>query len=346
MQQLQGLYGKFKREQQRHGLWYALRRTLSYAADPTRGHFNENYTYYASVRLTPDKSAYNQRPLKRHPRTALKINWVIPDMDPGNSGGHNTIYTLAQQLEQRGHDQHFYVFGKSKFKSSESFRAALREYRPINAPVTLLGSGPLEPAALRPCDALIATGWQTAYPVYETTNAARKFYFVQDFEPWFNAMSSLYVLAENTYRMGFMGITYGPWLATKLTRDYHMPAQAFRPGFDHAVYFAPTPGEQRDPNLVVHYARPVTPRRGWELSMNALRELKSLRPQTRIVLYGSDLAGITVPFAHEPVGVLTPRQLGALYRRASAGLVLSLTNHSSIPREMMACGCPVIDFKS
>jgi O-antigen biosynthesis protein len=42
--------------------------------------------------------------------------------------------------------------------------------------------------------------------------------------------------------------------------------------------------------------------------------------------------------------VLTPAELGALYRRCSAGLVLSLSNLSLLPAELLACGCiPVMN---
>ena len=67
-------------------------------------------------------------------------------------------------------------------------------------------------------DALFATGWETAYPALRDPSPARRFYFVQDFEPAFYSVGSEHVLAENTYRFGFHGITAGGWLADKLAR--------------------------------------------------------------------------------------------------------------------------------
>ena len=60
-------------------------------------------------------------------------------------------------------------------------------------------------------DAVFATGWETAYPVFNDAGDARKCYFVQDFEPLFYPVGSEYVLAENTYRFNFFGITAGKW---------------------------------------------------------------------------------------------------------------------------------------
>src|SRR5690606_37442928 len=61
-------------------------------------------------------------------------------------------------------------------------------------------------------DAIFATAWETAYPVFVDPSTARRLYFVQDFEPTFYATGSNSVLAENTYRFGFHGITAGRWL--------------------------------------------------------------------------------------------------------------------------------------
>jgi O-antigen biosynthesis protein len=41
--------------------------------------------------------------------------------------------------------------------------------------------------------------------------------------------------------------------------------------------------------------------------------------------------------------VLDADSLARLYNDATAGLVISLTNYSRMPKEMMACGLPVVD---
>jgi glycosyltransferase involved in cell wall biosynthesis len=45
-------------------------------------------------------------------------------------------------------------------------------------------------------------------------------------------------------------------------------------------------------------------------------------------------------------GVLDDHKLADLYRNATVGLVLSTTNYSLIPHEMMACGLPVVELDS
>ena len=61
-----------------------------------------------------------------------------------------------------------------------------------------------------------------------------------------------------------------------------------------------------------------------------------------MVLFG-DTTPPPAPFDYEWAGVMDPEQLADLYNRATLGLVISLTNYSRMPKEMMACGLPVVD---
>jgi glycosyltransferase involved in cell wall biosynthesis len=60
------------------------------------------------------------------------------------------------------------------------------------------------------------------------------------------------------------------------------------------------------------------------------------------VMFG-DVAPPPAPFDYEFIGVVDHSRLAELYANATVGLVISLTNYSLIPKEMMACGLPVVD---
>jgi glycosyltransferase involved in cell wall biosynthesis len=75
----------------------------------------------------------------------------------------------------------------------------------------------------------------------------------------------------------------------------------------------------------------------------ALAELKRRRPDTRIVLFGTDEV-LHASFPYEHVSVLSPTQLSWLYSEATVGLCLSLTNFSLMPKEMLACGLPCVEL--
>jgi glycosyltransferase involved in cell wall biosynthesis len=63
----------------------------------------------------------------------------------------------------------------------------------------------------------------------------------------------------------------------------------------------------------------------------------------RVVLFGADKA-LPAAFPYEHLGVLSPSQLPRLYSEATAGLCLSMTNFSLMPKEMLACGLPCVEL--
>jgi glycosyltransferase involved in cell wall biosynthesis len=81
------------------------------------------------------------------------------------------------------------------------------------------------------------------------------------------------------------------------------------------------------------------------LGLLALSELHRRRPHVQIALYG-EATDVLTSVPHQHLGVLEPPQLSEVYASATVGLVLSLTNPSLIPTEMLACGLPVVDVAS
>jgi glycosyltransferase involved in cell wall biosynthesis len=94
---------------------------------------------------------------------------------------------------------------------------------------------------------------------------------------------------------------------------------------------------------VIFYAREVTPRRAVPLGILALEELHRRRPNTRFVLAGGSVPA-QASFSYDHLGVVSPAELAREYASATVGLCLSLTNHSLIPHEMLACGLPCVEL--
>ncbi len=265
----------------------------------------------------------------------LVVNWVMTPPPPG-SGGHTTLLRLVEHLERSGHTCRLYFYDRyagDMRSHTERFRGYWPQIRAEVADAT---------GTMEPCDAVFATSWQSAYVVADPRTPGRWFYCVQDFEPLFYPAGSESVLAENTFRFGFHGITAGRWLAEKLTADYGMPCDYFEFGADTDVYrVEPVTGRPvRDG--VVFYAKPSTPRRAYALGLLALQDFNTRHPDVPIHLFGEDVGAL--PFPAECHGVITPAELNALYNRCLAGLCLSVTNLSLIPFELLAAGCiPVIN---
>lgn len=273
-----------------------------------------------------DKSAY-----EKHKNDDVKIlNWVIPEMGVG-SGGHINIFRFVSNLENMGFHSRIYIQNAINLKDNETLDKFLKEHFQI-----------LDSRVEAYCDisymefahATIATGWQTAYAVKNFDNTISKFYFVQDFEPYFYAQGSEYVFAENTYKFGFRGITAGDWLKDKLREEYGMETASFGFSYDKDLY---TPkAKQTDDNTVFFYARPVTPRRDFELGLLALNELSRKVDDLTVVFAGWDVGNYEIPFKHKNLGILSLDKLSDLYSQCDMCFIISNTNLSLLPLEVMA----------
>ena len=164
---------------------------------------------------------------------------------------------------------------------------------------------------------------------------------MQDFEPWFHSHGSDYQFAQDTYSFGFTGLTARSWLASKLRAGYGMACHPVGFSCDKSLY-RPGPHPGHAGRRVFFYARPSTERRGFELGMLALDRLCRTVPGVTVVFAGEDLSKYVIPFAHESMGSVSVDRLPAIYRSCDLALVISMTNLSLLPLELMACGVPVV----
>lgn len=273
---------------------------------------------------------------KKH-KPPFAITWVVPPMGPV-SGGHLDIFRTVEYLESQGHKCQIHFYDPLETSSLEAIQENLPKYGNIKAKLFYN-----QVDNIQDCDAIFATNWHTAYPVFNYRGGAKKYYFVQDFEPYFDPVGSYSTFAENTYRFGFRGLTLGRWLTEKLSTEYGMTCDYFEQGVNPAHYNLTNPrgtGRKR----VLFYARPVTPRRGFELGIAALEIFHKAHPDYEIVFVGWDTSPYEVPFPYVNKGILNAEELNDLYNHSAAGMVLSLTNMSLLPLEMMAAGCsPVVN---
>jgi glycosyltransferase involved in cell wall biosynthesis len=271
-------------------------------------------------------------------RERLRLALVIPPFRRG-SGGHNTLFQILSRLERRGHTCSAWLVDDHN-EMRDVWPAVLRHdinefFAPLEGPV-YKGFD-----AWQGADVAIATGWQTVHATLRLEGCRARAYVVNDHEPEFYASSTERALAEDTYRHDLHCIAASPWLRDLLIDRYGVSADAFQLGVDGDTY-RPLPVQRRT-DTVVYYARHSTPRRATPIGLMALAELYRRMPQVRIVLFG-DPSLLHSAFPYEHLGILSPRQLATLYSEATAGLCLSLTNFSLMPKEMLACGLPCVEL--
>jgi glycosyltransferase involved in cell wall biosynthesis/GT2 family glycosyltransferase len=272
-------------------------------------------------------------------RERLRLALVVPPWRRG-SGGHTLLLQMLSRLERRGHVCSVWVHDPydelARMRPAVLRRQVEEWFAPLRGPV-FKGFGDWQGA-----DVAIATGWQTVHPLLLLEGCRARAYVVSDHEPEFFASSAEAALAADSYRHGVHCIAGSPWLRDLLVERYGATADALQFGVDHDVY-RPGAGGPRRRDTVVCYARHSTDRRAVPIGLLALAELHRRRPDVRILLFGTDRPPRT-SFPYEHLGVLSPPQLAALYAQATAGLCLSLTNLSLMPKEMLACGLPCVEL--
>jgi glycosyltransferase involved in cell wall biosynthesis len=265
------------------------------------------------------------------PGQPLIANWVTTPPSPG-SGGHTTLFRIIRYLEAHGYRNRVYFYDVHRGDHSY-YESIVRNYYDFHGPVANVDKG-MEDAHM-----VVATGWPTAYPIFNSRCTGKSFYFVQDYEPYFHPVGAASLLAENTYRMGFHAITAGRWLAQKLSAEFGMKADSFEFGCDTSVYHRV---ENSKRSGLVFYARPEAARRGFELGLMAMEIFAARRPDIDLHFYGDTMGKL--PFRFIDHGHVGPHELNQIYNQCYAGLSLSLTNVSLVPHEMLAAGCiPVVN---
>lgn len=290
--------------------------------------------FYEFVKYKPEGGAHvaDSAPLNT-------INWFIPPFGFG-SGGHLNIFRFIQNLEREGFSCAIIIVGENQLASAQIAQKLINEwFMPLKANV-FLGAEQASPAHIT-----VATSWVTAYYVRNFRSTHHHCYFVQDFEPYFYAIGSEYILAEATYRFGFHCITAGDWLAQKLAQDYGLRTSAVGFSYDRDLY-APLPRKDPSSRTIFFYARPPTQRRAFELGLLVLDAVIKRHPDVGVVFAGWDISNYAIPFNHINAGVMKTSELPDLYSQCDAALVLSLSNLSLLPLELMACGTPVVSNRA
>ena len=271
-----------------------------------------------------------------------RVAWVITPPSR-TSGGHQNAFRFMSFLEAAGHELTVYLYSPGRYPTVnvdeiQSMMRGMSGFPELAGEMKLYD--PAEGFAPG-LDAIVASDWEATYAAHRYEGEAKRFYFAQDFEPYFFAQGSDYVLAENSYRLGFHGIAAGQWLGQKLRSEFGMSCDAYDFAVDTSRYTYVNTAPRTE---IVFYARPPTPRRATEFGLLALSEISRMRPDITINLVGWDMSAYEVPFPHVNHKAVDIAMLDGIYNRCAAGLVLSLTNMSLLPMELMASGVvPVVN---
>ena len=267
---------------------------------------------------------------------SLIINWLIPDVGQG-SGGHINIFRFANLLNKFGAKNRFYIYPFSKYNQDQLFVFINSNY--LQASNFQIYS---DSSLIQESDITFATSWQTAYYVSKIKNTKINAYFIQDFEPFFYPIGSYYCMAEHSYRLGLLSITAGDWLKNKLKSEFGAEAFSYSFSYDKDLYYR-VEAEKIKKKKIFFYTRPFTSRRLFEIGVLALDKVKKeYRDSVEIIFAGWNAKKINLPFDYINMKIVGLSELKTLYSQIDCAIILSATNCSLLPLEVMACKGVVI----
>lgn len=265
--------------------------------------------------------------------TPLTIGWLTTPPGAG-SGGHTTMFRMVQALEAAGHRCVIQLYDRHHGAVAAQAAVIARSWPWIRAEVRSVDDG------FRGLDACVATSWQTAHVLgTRSPSDLHRFYFIQDFEPFFHAHGSQHELAADSYRFGFHHLALGHMVQDRLRSEVAVDSHLLPFSCDTSVYSRTNTGSRTG---VVFYAKPDVPRRGYLLGALALEHFHRRHPDQEIHVYGDPVPEIATPVTRH--GRLTPSELNTLYNTTRAGIAMSFTNISLVAEEMLAAGTiPIVN---
>lgn len=263
--------------------------------------------------------------------------WFVPDWSNVWGGGHYTLFRFANHFAKSGTRNIIYIYDNKRHSTPLQLQEDLqRALAPCRIEVIV------DPKELPECSAAIATTWQSAFHVKAFPFAAKKFYFMQDYECLFYAFGSASMQANATYSFGFEGVTGGGWLKGRY-EAHGGTALAYRFAADQTIFYPSNETGKVNSKVrrLFFYGRPSTERRCFELGIASLKLIAEKFPDIEIIIAGLDLQSAP-PFKATLLGNMSLEDTGKLYRTCDIGLAFSATNLSYLPVELMASGVPVL----
>ena len=205
----------------------------------------------------------------------LELNhalWFVPFFDNIKRSDIDSIFRIAQQFSIKEGTNNIFVLYGDPVKDLRVYEVELsQEFPKLN--FKLLDKNFLNEEDLPYADAAFCTLWDSAYYLVKYNKCKAKFYFNQDYEPLFYSASSMYGLAEQSYRFGFIGIANTKGVADAYKRYDNKFVKYFTPAVDTNIFY-PKGDVKSDKYRVLFYGRPESPENGFYLGIEALKKVK------------------------------------------------------------------------
>lgn len=300
-----------------------------------------------------------------------RLNILLPSLNPEHVfGGIATAYKFFCELQKMTGMKCRVIITDSALNqnavdiySNEYVFLDSEDDRIFDKTIIPLNDRATRTLAVSDKDYFIFTGWWTAYCIQEEyLNWGGKalspnvfIYLIQDYEPGFYQWSSLYMLADSTYRTKYKQIaifnsvelkSYFDFLGYEFSFSY-----VFEPILNAGLkkYLKTMNKHIKKRKQILVYGRPNTARNAFSLLVQALRKWVLLMEEDasewRIISAGEQHRRVDLGrgVVLEPVGKLTIEEYAKTLEESYAGVSLMISPHPSYPPlEMAVFGVRVI----
>lgn len=281
----------------------------------------------------------------------MRITLLSARMDL--SGGSRIIATYARMLQAHGHQVTVVAYCPPPPSLKRRVKHLLStghwdpengnrsHYDGLGLDIRQVRHMPFTDDDVPDADVVVATWWETAeWANGFSPRKGAKVYFVQGHEVFdFLPVER----ARATYHMPFQKIVVSGWLQRIMAREYGDTSAVLVPNaVDHAVFHASPRGKQPVPTVGFAYAPGHL--KGSDVTAEALRRIRRVLPDTRIVSFGShpmtSIEGLRgIEFHHAPPQSV----LRDCYASCDVWLCSSRSEGFGLPAmEAMACRTPVV----
>ncbi len=293
--------------------------------------FVANDIFQITTNDIAESRATHDSPLPKSIRTAT---WFIPYFNHIAFGGIQTIFRCIEKLGREGVNNTIVIYDMPSLDVGE-MRSSISTYFPAltNYEVVVFSDDKLKSLSKLPeTDIAFCTHWISAYILLRFNKTKRKYYFIQDYEPFFYVAGSTFALAESTYRFGFRAIVNTPGLFSAIKQRHGIDGISFVPAVNRELYY-PDPNKSNKRTRIFFYARPNNPRNAFNLGVITIKHLLDrYGDRIEIITAGADwdenLYGLKGMITN--LGLIQSiDEVAALYRTCDIGFAYMLNKHPS-----------------
>ena len=292
-----------------------------------------------------------------------RYNLVLPTLEKRNvyGGIATAIKVFRLLLDKSGYCSRIIITDDKEYskKNTYNIEGFSNEKGSSKQLVFLKNNRDIE---IRKNDIFILTSWSTAYmftPIIEwqiesfALKNRKAVYIIQDYEPGFSAWSSVYVLAESTYKTIPDKI-----IALFNSKELYEYFRLKKYNFYKELYFEPALNDELKKYLInsnvvkrkkqiLIYGRPYSARNAFEIIKGGLSIWSKCYQDAknwRIISLGADFENITLSNnTIESLGKVSLKEYADIMLESYAGISLMISPHPSYPPlEMSTFGVRII----